>query len=219
MLEFERPFARARRRSQRGQPRHSHSMLVVIGGAGLALALLLLLCYYLADRETTDAAAVRRGCTTHKTVVLSRGVTAYVDQGPRDGTPILLVHGLSVGWIAYEAYHGPFLAAGFRVLSFDGYGRGFSDRVDERRGAPLDVAALVCQVEELLDHLGVKRVVLYGVSLGAAISARFAATHPERVLAVGFQCPLVEAPPNPVLALANVLAKVRSSFARRKGDR
>jgi class 3 adenylate cyclase/pimeloyl-ACP methyl ester carboxylesterase len=67
-----------------------------------------------------------------------------------------------------------------RVISFDKPGTGLSDPVE---GVP----TLEERMEDLtavLDAAGVKRAVLFGASEGAPMSALFAATHVERVIAL-----------------------------------
>lgn len=67
----------------------------------------------------------------------------------------------------------------FRVAAFDVRGHARSD-------APEDAAAyaperFVADVARVLDHLGVERAVVGGLSMGAGIAARFAVAHPARV--------------------------------------
>jgi len=66
-----------------------------------------------------------------------------------------------------------------RVAAFDVRGHARSE-------APPDAAAyrpacFVADVAHVLDHLGVERAVVGGLSMGAGIAASFAATHPARV--------------------------------------
>ena len=69
-------------------------------------------------------------------------------------------------------------ALGFRVLSYDLYGRGYSDRP---RG-PQSHEFFVQQLSDLLDALDVNQpITLIGNSMGSAISAAFAAKHPTKV--------------------------------------
>lgn len=65
----------------------------------------------------------------------------------------------------------------------------FDVRGHARSEAPPDAAAyaperFVADVGRVLDHLGVARAVVGGLSMGAGIAARFAAAHPERVRAL-----------------------------------
>jgi pimeloyl-ACP methyl ester carboxylesterase len=68
--------------------------------------------------------------------------------------------------------------AGFRVLTYDHYGRGFSDRPNIEYGKQLYDDELI----ELLDAFEIKTAInLIGYSMGGGISTAFAANHPEQV--------------------------------------
>lgn len=68
--------------------------------------------------------------------------------------------------------------AGFaRVITFDKQGQGLSDRVSD---AP-SLETRMDDVRAIMDAIGSTRTVLFGYSEGAAMSALFAATCPERV--------------------------------------
>lgn len=155
--------------------------------------------YVIADRETMTAEEFRAG-SGYETVALSTGVTAYKDLGPKDAPPLVIVHGATLGSVAYEAYYQPFLDAGYRVIAYDQYGRGFSDRPD----ADLSINLMREQLLGLLDHLQIEEAALYGVSFGGAVIARFAAAHPDRVTGLGFQVPLIEAPRSGLLQVASL---------------
>ncbi|MEQ8746052.1 alpha/beta fold hydrolase [Pyruvatibacter sp.] len=158
----------------------------LVGGAVGVLVVVLGILYVSADRESMLAAEFRDG-SGYLTVPLEGGVTAYKDMGPKDAVPLVIVHGATLGSIAYEAYYAPLLAQGYRVISYDQFGRGFSDRPE----APFTIDMMRTQLLGLLDHLEIERAALYGVSFGGAVIARFAAAHPERVRALGFQVPLI----------------------------
>ncbi len=167
-----------------------------------ALALLVVgvaIAYALADRETMTAEEFRAG-SGYETVALAAGVTAYKDMGPKDAEPLVIVHGATLGSMAYEAYYQPFLDAGYRVIAYDQYGRGFSDRPN----ADLSIDLMREQLLGLLDHLQIADAALYGVSFGGAVIARFAAAHPDRVTGLGFQVPLIEAPRSGLLQVASL---------------
>ena len=109
---------------------------------------------------------------------LKRGQTHYQWQGPQDGPVAVCVHGLTTPSFVWGPIAQGLAGMGFRVLTYDLYGRGYSDRP---RGEQ-DAAFFVAQLEGLLDHLGVTgKVTLLGYSMGGAISAAYAARHPERV--------------------------------------
>jgi pimeloyl-ACP methyl ester carboxylesterase len=69
------------------------------------------------------------------------------------------------------------VASGHRVLRYDLYGRGLSDRPDVRYDADLYDR----QLEQLLDALGIQAPIdVAGVSMGGPIAVGFAVRHPER---------------------------------------
>ena len=91
-------------------------------------------------------------------VKLSRGRTHYVLAGPEDGAPVVLCHGFAVGCWVYDRFVAPLAAQGFRVLLFDWYGCGYSDRASPdpafksgTRAPRYDAKLFVTQLLELLD--------------------------------------------------------------------
>lgn len=99
------------------------------------------------------------------------------DVGPRDGFPVVLLHG---GW-GYEFY--PFdrqIAAmpGYRFIAPDRTGYGKSTPIDALPPHFHDAAA--GETEAVLDALGITRCCLWGHSDGAIIATILALRHPER---------------------------------------
>jgi len=108
---------------------------------------------------------------------LPRGRTHYRWHGPPDSQVIICIHGLTTPSFVWTPIAEGLAAQGFRVLTYDHYGRGYSDRP---RGAH-DLAFYNDHLSALLDHLGVTApVTLFGYSMGGAIAASFAAAHPDR---------------------------------------
>lgn len=105
-------------------------------------------------------------------VRLSDGLTHYELGGPEDGRPVVLVHGFSVPMFIWEPTFTALKEAGFRVLRYDLYGRGLSDRPPVR----YDKALFVRQLSELVEALGIPRpFALAGLSMGGAIAAAYTA--------------------------------------------
>ncbi|HVX38624.1 MAG TPA: alpha/beta hydrolase [Gemmatimonadaceae bacterium] len=136
-------------------------------------------CFYVVrnpERQTLDAAA--RAAAPGKFVALHDGVTHYVVDGPDDGRTIVLVHGFSVPAYIWDSTASFLARAGFRVVRYDEYGRGWSDRPDVEYTADLYDR----QLGELLDSLRVSGPIdLAGVSMGGWVTATFAGRHPARV--------------------------------------
>ena len=152
----------------------------------VALVALLVIIYVRADRETISAAEFRAD-SGYQTAPLSDGVTAYMDYGPKDAPPVIIVHGGTLGSMAYQGYVPPLVQDGWRVIIYDQYGRGFSDRP----AAPLGIDMLSTQLAELLDHMKIDQAHLFGVSMGGAVIARFGATHERRVRSLAYQVPVI----------------------------
>lgn len=111
-------------------------------------------------------------------VELSDGVTHYRVRGPVGGPTVVLVHGLTSPDFIWEDQVDALAGAGFRVMSYDLYGRGLSDRPT----VDYDGSLFVRQLDELIEHRdGSGSVHLVGLSMGGAVSALYAARHSNRV--------------------------------------
>jgi non-heme chloroperoxidase len=111
---------------------------------------------------------------------LSSGVRlAYVEQGPRDGMPVLLLHGLSDSHRSYDLLR-PFLPGRWHVFAPTMRGHGLSDK-PESGYAMRDFAG---DLAVFMDAVGIERAVIVGHSMGSAITLQLAADYPERVAGV-----------------------------------
>lgn len=100
----------------------------------------------------------------------------YVEQGRPDGTPIVMLHGVTDSWRSFEPVL-PHLGADLRVFALSQRGHGRSDRPADGY-APADFAA---DVAAFLDAVQIERAVIVGHSMGSINAMRFALDHPERV--------------------------------------
>lgn len=120
-------------------------------------------------------------------VELSKGSTHYELKGPEDAPLVVLIHGMSTPLIVWDRTIDALMDAGFRVLRYDLYGRGYSDRVAD----PYDYALFDKQLTALLDSLGLKEPAhLVGLSMGSATAVIFAAQRPKRVRSLTLLAPL-----------------------------
>ncbi len=114
-------------------------------------------------------------------VELSQGITHFRWIGPVRGPVAVCVHGLTTPSMVWDAVAKGLALMGFRVLVYDLYGRGYSDRAPGLQ----DQDFFIRQLEDLLASQGITEdVTLLGYSMGGAIVSAFAARHPERVLRV-----------------------------------
>lgn len=75
----------------------------------------------------------------------------------------------------------PYFSRHFRCIAYDPRGNGKSDRPSDIDAYRLD--EYIADALAILDHLGIEKVVIIGLSLGGFLGAVLAAYHPERVRA------------------------------------
>ena len=158
---------------------------IVLTVLGLILAVFaaLALNYTRHDLEVADIDDELRKSAPGQFVKTSGGFVHYQFAGPENGRVVVLVHGFSVPYYLWTGTFEMLGNAGFRVLRYDLFGRGLSDRPDVRYDGELFDTQLV----ELLDALHIQGSVdLAGASMGGPIIATFACRHPERVRTLAF---------------------------------
>jgi pimeloyl-ACP methyl ester carboxylesterase len=162
-------------------------------GAIVALLLVVLGAFYVVrnpERETLDAAA--RKAAPGRFVRLSDGVTHYTVDGPDSGRVVVLVHGFSVPLYIWDSTAIALATAGYHVVRYDEYGRGWSDRPMVDYTADLYDR----QFTELLDSLHITdRVDVGGVSMGGWVTATFTGRHANRVRSLVLVDPVAAPPP------------------------
>ncbi len=112
--------------------------------------------------------------TEHGTVTVNGGELPYEVQG--QGYPLVLIHAGVANmrmWDAQVAAFAPY----FRVIRYDTRGFGRSRTASVAFSNRQDLAAL-------LDHLGVQRAHVLGLSRGGSIATDFTLEYPERVSAL-----------------------------------
>lgn len=100
----------------------------------------------------------------------------YLDEGPRDGAPLVMLHALGTNLHLWDAVL-PHLSEGLRVVRIDLRGHGQSDAPP----APYSMGALVRDVEGLLDQLDLRDAMLCGLSLGGMIAQGLAVKRLDQV--------------------------------------
>jgi pimeloyl-ACP methyl ester carboxylesterase len=102
----------------------------------------------------------------------------YVDVGPGDAEPVVLVHGLGGQWQNWLE-NIPRLALDRRVVAMDLPGHGVTPKPDDEDG--ISIPRYARCVNALCDALGLGRVHLVGNSMGGYIAAEVTIQFPERV--------------------------------------
>ena len=155
--------------------------------------------YFALDRENIDINEFRLN-SGYQEVKLSEGITSYKDIGDKNNKVIVLVHGATFGSLAYEEYVNVFLENNYRVITYDQYGRGYSDRVHTE----VSIELMERQLKELIEHCEVEDIILYGVSFGAAVVAKYASNNLEKISFIGYQVPVINSANIPLLSIVKI---------------
>jgi pimeloyl-ACP methyl ester carboxylesterase len=105
---------------------------------------------------------------------------SYMDVAPR-GTPnghsVMLMHGNNFGGFYFKSMIDALTAEGFRVIVPDqiGYGR------SSKPIAPYNLDSQTQNTKQILDHLGIAKVMLVGHSMGGMLATRFTTQFPDTV--------------------------------------
>jgi haloalkane dehalogenase len=123
----------------------------------------------------------------------------YLDEGPRDAAPVLLLHGEPSWSFLYRKMIPPLVTAGHRCVAPDLVGFGKSDKPAER--SDYTYARHVEWLRELLfDHLDLRRITLFCQDWGGLLGLRLLAEHEsrfDRVVAANTFLPTGDTPLGP----------------------
>ena len=159
----------------------------------VALVLFLWGMYVIADPEKRDLDAATRAHVPGAFALLSDGYTHYELGGPETDTKsvVVLAAGFSVPYYIWDPTFKALTSAGFRVLRYDYYGRGYSDRP----AIPFSDAMYVRQLDELLRHVHISGPIdLGGISFGGSFITSFADQYPDRVRSLIYFDPSIRRP-------------------------
>lgn len=159
----------------------SKALLIVVL---IILALIASYLYAINSKPEIDDEA--RQAAPGRFIQLSKGMVHYEMAGPESARTVVLIHGLATPYFIWDNNYDALVSAGFRVLRYDHYGRGFSDRPD----VVYDRDLYDQQLLELLQKLDIKRPVhLVGLSMGGAVATIFADRHPDIIDKLGLIAP------------------------------
>lgn len=142
--------------------------------------------------------AAGHAANTHadRFATLGTGVRmCYRVEGPDDGEPVVLISGLGMDLTSWPAaFVDGLAAAGYRVILPDNRDSGRSTSMstpipsllDQALGRPVPgayrVEDMAADIAALLEHLGISRSHMVGMSLGGMIAQSVAAHYPDRTL-------------------------------------
>ena len=146
------------------------TFLFIVIGLIAALAIV----YVVLERQRKPVSKAERKAAPGQFASLSQGQTYYQWHGSVRGPVLVAIHGLGTPSIAYQLMAVGLGSMGYRVLTYDLYGRGLSDAPAGEQNA----AFFMQQLSDLLEDQGVTEdVTLVGYSMGGAIATAFAATN------------------------------------------
>lgn len=129
-----------------------------------------------------------RNITSGDFVELSQGVVHYEMSGAPKGDLVVLVHGFSVPYYVWDPTVDELVKQGYRVLRYDLYGRGYSDRPK----AEYDLEFFTQQLSDVTTALiPGESFHIMGLSMGGPIVASFANQHPDVIKSVTLIAPEV----------------------------
>jgi len=99
--------------------------VAVVLALGVGVPLLL---YVSLDGKKAVVSDEIRATTEESDVTLSDGVTEYELSGSDSAQTVIMISGASVPDYIFDVTYGALVDAGFRVLRYNYYGRGFSDQ-------------------------------------------------------------------------------------------
>lgn len=102
---------------------------------------------------------------------------AYIDEGPADADPILLLHGQPSWSYLYRKMIPVLVDGGHRVIAMDHLGMGRSDK-------PIDIEDYsylghIDRLERFIQDLGLENITLFAQDWGSLIGLHVAGEHPE----------------------------------------
>ncbi len=104
---------------------------------------------------------------------------AYVEEGPAEGRPVLLLHGEPSWSYLYRKMIPPMLSAGLRVIAPDLIGFGRSDKPAEQEDYSY-ARHLSWLTDLVVGHLDLDDALLFCQDWGGLLGLRLLAEHPER---------------------------------------
>ena len=145
--------------------------------AFIAVLICIVLLPVAAEAMRTPLSPDRKTAAPGAMAHLPSGATHFRWSGTPGDPVVICIHGLSTPSFVFAATERSLVALGYRVLSYDLYGRGYSARVRGRQ----DVMFFLKQLQALLKHQEVSGpVTVLGFSMGGQIATALAARD-ERV--------------------------------------
>lgn len=149
-----------------------------LGWSALALLLAAIAAYIVARFGLDDLDQTARKSLGGTYLQTPQGTLSYSRMGNRQAPAIILVHGFSTPKFVWNQITPTLVKAGYQVITYDHFGRGFSDRPK----GPYNARLYRDELSSLIDGLQLATpVILVGYSMGGANVVDYAATHPDQI--------------------------------------
>jgi len=138
----------------------------------------------------------------------------YLDEGPADAAPVLLMHGEPSWCFLYRTMIPVLVEAGHRCIAPDLVGFGRSDKPTEQSDYSF-AAEVEWMSEALFDHLDLRDITFFGQDWGSLIGLRLVAAQPDRYARVVIGnggLPTGDRPPNEAFLAWQNFAKTADDF-------
>jgi pimeloyl-ACP methyl ester carboxylesterase len=127
--------------------------------------------------ENVESFEESQAKSKEKFLVTKLGVTRYQIYGNQEDPTIVFVHSFNGFIESWAPNIKPLVNAGYRVVVYDLWGRGLSDRPR----IELNIQIFREQLEQIVNFVGAESLHLVGSSFGSVIAADFAQQHPDQV--------------------------------------
>ncbi len=128
----------------------------------------------------------------------------YIDEGPRDAAPVVMVHGNPTWAYLYRNFIDALIAAGHRAIAFDHLGFGRSAKPDD--ASLYSIARHLDRAEALLESLDLRDATPVVQDWGGPIGLGWATRHPERIRSLMILNTFAHRPPEKVRLPAPLVA-------------
>ena len=131
----------------------------------------------------------------------------YVDEGPRDGKPVVMVHGNPTWGYLYRHFIKPIADAGYRAIAVDHLGMGRSDKPSKAK--LFTVPRHADRFVALMDSLDLRDATVVVQDWGGPIGLAWAARRPEHVRGLYIMNTFAHRPPEGT-KVPNILRFIRA---------
>lgn len=107
---------------------------------------------------------------------LVNGVSLFYLEGPSNGKPLLLIHGITNNRHSFDSLI-PLLESSFQLFLIDLRGHGKSQRIT----SGYKIVDMVADIEQFVLKIVLEKCFIYGHSLGGLIALKLSVDHPEIV--------------------------------------